>query len=394
MEIQRTRYLGDIRAVTGKPIVKVLTGMRRVGKSTLLKQIQAQLRIEGIPQAQIISINFEYMEHDTLRDHRMLDEYLKTKMTGNATYYVFLDEVQEVQGFERVVNSLNAKGTAELFITGSNSTLLSGELATYLTGRYYAIEVLPLSFKEMFPQISGSTREEKFSAFLRTGGLPGTLLFNEPTIVRNYLMDIFQSILLRDIVQRFSIRNVDLLKRFMRYVFANTSQLCSASSITRYLKHEGRSLSRETIYQYLDAAKQTYLIHGVPRFDIKGKQLLKTQEKFFVNDPGLRGIFFDNELDIGQMLENVVYLELRRQRYEVCTGKLDEKEIDFIATRGSEKLYVQVSYLLADPATVGREFSPLEAVNDNFPKLVLSLDPVNRSRNGIKHQHIIDFLLT
>ncbi len=394
MYIQRDSYLEMIRSVTGKNIIKVLTGMRRVGKSTILKQVQDQLLSDGVPQDQIISINFELMEYESIRDYRVLDDFITKRMIPGNKYYVFLDEVQEVKGFEKVVNSLHAKGTAELFITGSNSNLLSGELATYLTGRYFSIEILPLSFKEMYPYIPASTREEKFLTFIRTGGMPGILQFEGNSIIKNYLLDMYQSILLRDIVQRHSIRNVDLLKRCMQYIFANSSQLFSAASITRYLKNEGRRLSKETIYQYLDAVKEAFLIHGVPRFEIKGKSVLKTNEKFFVNDLGFRGLFFDNELDIGQALENIVYLNLRRQGHEIFVGKLDDKEIDFIALRGREKLYIQVAYLLAEPSTIKREFYPLEAIDDNYPKMVLSMDPVNRSQNGIIHMNIIDYLLT
>ena len=394
MYIQRDSYLEMIHSVTGKDVIKVLTGMRRVGKSTLLKQIQDQLLSEGVPQQRIISINFELMEYESIRDYRVLDDYISKRMMHGDKYFVFLDEVQEVKGFEKVVNSLHAKGNAELFITGSNSNLLSGELATYLTGRFYSVEILPLSFKEMYPYISASTREEKFLTYIRGGGMPGLLQFDESAIARNYLLDMYQSILLRDIVQRYSIRNVDLLKRFMQYIFDNCSQLFSAVSITKYLKNEGRRLSKETIYQYLDAAKEAFLIHGVSRFDIKGKNVLKTNEKYFVNDLGIRALFFDNELDIGQALENIVYLHLRKQGYEIFVGKLEDKEVDFIAIRGREKFYIQVAYLLAEPATIEREFSPLEAIDDNYPKLVLSMDPVNRSRNGIIHMNIIDYLLT
>lgn len=393
MYIQRDSYLEMIKSVTGKHIIKVLTGMRRVGKSVILKQIQEQLISDGVPQEQIISINFELMEFESIRNYRLLEKYISKQMVSDKKYFIFLDEVQEVKGFEKVVNSLHAKGTAELFITGSNSNLLSGELATYLTGRFYSIEILPLSFKEIYQYIPGSTREEKFLSFVRGGGMPGILQFEENSIVKNYLLDMYQSILLRDIVQRHSIRNVNLLKRFMQYIFANTSQLFSAASITKYLKSEGRNLSKETIYQYLDAAKEAFLIHGVPRFDIKGKNVLKTNEKYFVNDLGFRALFFDNELDIGQALENIVYLHLRKQGQEIFVGKLDDKEIDFIAVRGKEKLYIQVAYLLAEPATIEREFSPLETIDDNYPKMVISMDPVNRSRNGIIHMNIIDYLL-
>jgi predicted AAA+ superfamily ATPase len=393
MYIKRESYLDMIRSVTGMNVIKVLTGMRRVGKSIILKQIQDQLLSDGISQEQIISINFELLEYESIRDYKILNEHINNLMVSTHKYFIFLDEVQEVNGFEKVVNSLHAQGNVELFITGSNSNLLSGELATYLTGRFYSIEILPLSFKEIYPYIPGTTQDEKFLTFIRGGGMPGILQFKEETTIKNYLLDMYQSILLRDIVQRYSIRNVDLLKRFMQYIFANSSQLFSAASITKYLKSEGRQLSKETIYQYLDAAKDAFLIHGAPRFDIKGKAILKTNKKFFVNDLGFRALFFGNELDIGQALENIVYLHLRKKGGEIFVGKLDEKEVDFIVVRGNERIYIQVAYLLAEPDTIEREFSPLEAIDDNFKKMVLSMDPVNRSRNGIIHMNIIDYLL-
>ncbi|HAF86560.1 MAG TPA: ATPase [Sphaerochaeta sp.] len=394
MYIQRTEYLEKIRSVTGKQVIKVLTGMRRVGKSTILKQIQDTLIVTGVPKEQIISINFELLENESITHYKALYEFIQEKMVNDNRYYIFLDEVQVVEGFEKVVNSLHAKDAAELFITGSNSSLLSGELATYLTGRFYSIEILPLSFKEMYDYIPSPTKEEKFLTYIRTGGLPGVLQFPEESTRKNYLLDMYQSILLRDIVQRHGIRNVDLLKRFMHYLIATTSQRFSATSISKYLKHEQRSVSRETIYQYLEYAKQAFLIHGAPRYDIKGKEVFKTNEKYFVNDLGIRGLFFDNEQDIAQSLENIVYLHLRKNGYGILIGELETKEIDFIATRGTEKLYIQVAYLLADPTTIEREFSPLEAIDDNYPKLVLSLDPVGRSRNGILHRNIIDYLLS
>jgi hypothetical protein len=393
MYIQRDGYLEEILSVTGKQVITVLTGMRRVGKSTILKQIQERLVADGVSEDKIIHINFELLEYESIKHYKTLYEYIHNRLVSNERYYVFLDEIQEVDGFEKVINSLHAEDAAELFITGSNSSLLSGELASYLTGRFYSIEILPLSFKEMYDFIPFAERKEKFFAYMKTGGLPGTLQFNSETTIRNYLLDLYQSLLLRDIVQRYAIRNVDLLKRFIQYLFENTGQLFSAVSISKFMKNEQRKLSTETIYQYLDYAKQAFLIHGVPRYDVKGKHILKTNEKTFVNDIGLRSLFFDNELDIGQTLENIVYLHLRRNGYDVYVGKLGTKEIDFIATRSSEKIYIQVAYLLAEKSTIEREFNPLEAIPDNYPKMVLSLDPVNRSRNGIIHMNIIDYLL-
>jgi predicted AAA+ superfamily ATPase len=396
--IKREKYLEEIRKVMGKQVIKVLLGMRRVGKSTLLLQIQEELLNQGVEKDQIISLNFEWLEFEALKEYKALHEYIELKQVKGKKTYVFLDEVQEVDGFEKVVNSLNAKGDTEVFITGSNSKLLSGELATYLTGRFYTIEVLPLSYKEVYEGFSSvkeglPTREDVFLEYLRTGGMPGKFQFEEERTAKNYLMDMYQSILLRDIVKRYNVRDVDLLQRFMSYLINNIGQIFSAVTITSYLKNEGRKLSKETIYNYIEAAKTTYLVHGVPRYNIKGKELMKTNEKYFINDLGIRTLYFDNEKDIGQVLENIVYLELRRRGYEIYVGKFDDKEVDFIVRDGDTTKYIQVTYLLAEETTIEREFSVLEAIDDNFPKIVISMDKVNRSRNGIEHKNIIDFLL-
>ena len=393
MFIKRTYYLEKIESVIGKQVIKVLLGMRRVGKSTLLLQVQDLLIEQGVSKEQIISINFEWLQFEPIKDYLKLNEFIRGKMVNDKKYYIFLDEVQEVNGFEKVVNSLNAEGIAEVFITGSNSKLLSGELATYLTGRIYSIEVLPLSFSEMLLANGELTKEELFLEYVNTGGMPGTLQFDEPDTCKNYLMDMYQSILLRDIVKRYNIRDIELLQRLMMYLLNNVSQIFSAVTITKYLKSEGRKLSKETIYNYVAAAKGAFLIHGVERYNIKGKEIFKTNEKYFINDLGFRAIYFNNEQDIGQALENIVYLELRRRGYEIYVGKFDSQEVDFIAVKGSFKMYVQVAYLLAEASTIEREFSVLEAIADNHPKFVLSMDKVDRSRNGIRHKNIIDFLL-
>ncbi len=393
MLIKRSYYLDKIQPVLGKQVIKVLLGMRRVGKSTLMLQIQDLLIEQGVSKDQIISINFEWMQFELIKDHLKLNEFIRGKMVNDKKYYIFLDEVQEVDGFEKVVNSLNAEGIAEVFITGSNSKLLSGELATYLTGRFYSIEVLPLSFSEMILTDDKFSREDLFIQYLNTGGMPGTLQFGEYETSRNYLMDMYQSILLGDIVKRHNIRDIELLQRFMMYLLNNVSQIFSAVTITKYLKNEGRKLSKETIYNYIEAAKGAFLIHGVARYNIKGKEIFKTNEKYFINDLGLRSLYFNNERDIGQTLENIVYLELRRRGYDIYVGKFGSQEIDFIAVKGAFKMYVQVAYLLAEPSNMERKFSVLEAIADNHPKVVLSMDKVDRSRNGISHKNIIDFLL-
>ena len=391
MDIIRKQYLKEVDSVLGVPVIKVITGMRRVGKSTLLKQIQEMLIEKGVSPQHIISINFEWLEFEEQKDYKKLNQYIEEEIRNKEKYYVFLDEIQEVDGFEKVVNSLHSKGTCEIFITGSNSTLLSGELATYLTGRYYMIEVMPLSFHEIFQE--SISKEDAFMDYVRMGGLPGRLQFQTETTEKNYISDMYQAILLRDIVKRNNIRDVKLFQRFMLFLIQNVGQIFSAGRITDFLKNEGRKLSRETIYNYIEAAKNAYLIHGVPRYNIKGKDVLKTNEKYFVNDLGFRSLYFNNEKDIGQALENIVYLELRRRGYEIQVGKFEEKEVDFVIQKGSSKSYIQVAYYLAEEATIEREFSVLRNIEDNYPKLVLSMDRVNRSMDGIEHRNIIDFLL-
>jgi predicted AAA+ superfamily ATPase len=391
LDIIRKQYLKEVDSVLGVPVIKVITGMRRVGKSTLLKQIQEMLIEKGVSPQHIISINFEWLEFEEQKDYKKLNRYIEEKIRNEGKHYVFLDEIQEVDGFEKVVNSLHSKGTCEIFITGSNSTLLSGELATYLTGRYYMIEVMPLSFHEIFQE--SISKEDAFMDYVRMGGLPGRLQFQTETTEKNYISDMYQAILLRDIVKRNNIRDVELFQRFMLFLIQNVGQIFSAGRITDFLKNEGRKLSRETIYNYIEAAKNAYLIHGVPRYNIKGKDVLKTNEKYFVNDLGFRSLYYNNEKDIGQALENIVYLELRRRGYEIQVGKFEEKEVDFVIQKGSSKSYIQVAYYLAEEATIEREFSVLRNIEDNYPKLVLSMDRVNRSMDGIEHRNIIDFLL-
>lgn len=391
MMIKREKYLREIEKVLNRQVIKVLLGMRRVGKSILLSQIQDLLIENGVQSDQIISINFEWLEFEHLKEYSILNEYIANKMKKYDKYYVFLDEVQEVESFEKVVNSLNSKGKAEVFITGSNSRLLSSELATYLSGRYYTIEVLPLSYKEILN--GNASTMNTLIDYINYGGMPGRFIFDDVMTEKNYLLDMYQSIVLKDIVQRYNIRDVELFQRFMLYLIKNIGQIFSANTITKYLKSEGRKLSKETIYNYLDAAKSVFLVHGVKRYNIKGKELMKTNEKFFINDLGLRCLYFNNESDIGQSLENIVYLELRRRGYEVYVGKLGVKEVDFIAVKSNEKKYIQVTYLLAEESTIEREFSVLESIDDNFEKLVISMDSINHSRNGINHINIVDFLL-
>lgn len=391
--IRRDDYIHALKPMFNDPLIKVITGMRRVGKSTLLKQIQEELLATGVNPDHLIEMNFELFAFRDCLTAEGVHRFISDRIKDKEMHYVFLDEIQEVEGFEKAINSLVLELPVDLYITGSNSNLLSGELATYLTGRYFTLEVFPLSFKEIMSGMDPSTREEAFVEYMRYGGLPSLLRFKGGDIKTQYLEDMLSSILLKDIVKRYEIRDVDLFERFLRYVFQNISQIFSAQRITDFLKSEGRSLSKETIYHYLAASRNAYLLHSAPRFDIKGKQLMKTSEKYFLNDLGLRGIEFDNEADIGQSLENIVYLELLRRGYKVSIGVLKDGEVDFVAGKGSRRIYIQVAYLLSSADTIDREFRSLDRIEDNFPKYVLTLDRIRMDRNGVRHVNLIDFLL-
>lgn len=396
--IKRDVYTNKLKPLANDPLIKVITGMRRVGKSTLLLLIQGELKLAGVSDEQFISINFELMDFEAMKTPKSLYDFIGSQIVNNKKYYLFLDEIQEVNGFEKVVNSINLKYDTDIYITGSNSKILSGELATHLTGRYFSIELYPLSFLEIISHQKSSgikaDLEQEFVDYIKYGGLPAIQRFRKKDdLIKGYLEDIYSSILLNDIVARYSIRDVDLLKRFMKYLLHNIGQIFSAQSIANFMKNESRGLSRETLYNYLDACKNAFLIYGAPRYDIKGKHVLKTREKYYTNDLGIRGLFYDNEADIGQALENIVYLQLMRLGFRVNVGEFGDQEVDFIAERGSEKVYFQVAYLLANTATIEREFTALEKIQDNYPKYILSMDKIKIERKGIKHLNIIDFLL-
>ena len=399
--IRREAYLKKVRPFIGTPIVKVLTGMRRCGKTVMLELIKEELLQSGIPSSRMFSINFESMADPSIRS---LDQtYMRIKAAASGTagrLYLFLDEVQELEGWEKLVNSCLLDFDIEIFITGSNAKMLSGELATCLGGRYIEIKVYPFSFKEALEcsKDSGKPVDEAgvFRRYLVMGGMP--FLYNhalDAQSARQYLGDIFDSIILKDIAQRNRIRDMDQLRRLVLFIVANVGNTFSASSIMQYLKNEKRSLSSETIYNYIRYCQEACLLHLVPREDVIGKKLLNFQEKIYLTDHGMREtIYGNNERDINQTLENIVYMEMLGRGYEITIGKNGKAEIDFIAEKGNEKLYVQVAYLLSSDDTVEREFSALEKIPDNYPKYVITMDEIDRSRNGIRHMNIRKFLLS
>ncbi len=400
--IGRERYMRQIRDFMDKPVVKIITGMRRSGKSALLELTREELLGRGVPKSNIISINFESLRYEALRDFRALyAEISRRAESVNGMLYVLLDEIQEVESWEKVINSLRVDFNCDIYVTGSNARLLSGELATLLAGRYVEIRVYPLDFQEYLdfaaanPDEAGLSRQEQFADFLRFGGLPGIHQMKwEESRIMQYLQDIYNSVLLKDVIAQNRIRDTALLEGIVLYLMDNIGNPFSAKSISDFLKSQGRKLSTETVYNYLKALENAFLIHKVRRFDIKGRRLLETQEKYYLSDLGLRhAVMGYRDNDIPGVLENTVYLELLRRGWNVHIGKQGVAEVDFVADRTDERLYIQVCYVLT-PENMDREFGPLEAIPDNYEKLVLSTDTLLRiNRGGIRQKNIMDFLL-
>ena len=398
--IKREAYMSRIRPFIGSDLVKVLTGIRRCGKSVMLELIQEEIIASGVDPSQFISINFENMSNASLCTAQALhDEIIGRAAQLSGKVYLFFDEIQEVQDWETCINSFRVELDCDIYITGSNAKLLSGELATYLAGRYVEFVIYPFSFDEfiqlyrtIFPEADVRTC---FNRYLTAGGMPYLAnLRYEETACRQYLQDLFNSVELKDIVQRNKVRDVDMLERIIAYVTANIGTTFSSTAISKYLKSEGRSVSPETVLGYLKACTDAFLFYQVKRQDLRGKKILTVNEKYYVADHGVReAVFGGNQRDINLVLENIVYLELLRRGYVVTVGKVGDKEVDFICESQGNRLYIQVAYLLASEETIQREFGVYERVRDNYPKYVLTLDEFDMSRDGINHRNIRDFLL-
>lgn len=398
--IKREAYMKRIRPFINTDLIKVMTGIRRCGKSVMLELIKQELEASGISSAQFISINFEDMNNAHLQTAEALHhEITKRAAEIDGKAYLFFDEIQEVKDWEKCVNSFRVALDCDIYITGSNAKLLSGELATYLGGRYVEFVIYPFSFREfteLYRTLEPSeSLEGCFRKYLLFGGMPylaNIRYADEPA--KQYLHDLFNSVQLKDIVKRGNIRDVDLLERIVAYVMSNVGNTFSATSLAKFLKSQQRPVAPETILNYIKYCCDAYLFYQVKREDIQGKQILATNEKYYIADHGLReAIFGGNMRDINLVLENIVYLELLRRGYQVTVGKNGEKEIDFLCSKRGEKLYVQVAYLLATQETIDREFEAYNGIRDNFPKYVVSLDEFDMSRDGIKHRNIRDFLL-
>lgn len=397
--IKRETYMNRIRPFMNNDLIKVLTGIRRSGKSVMLELIKEELLSSGVDSKQFISINFEDMRYSNLHTAKALhEEILKRTETIQGKIYLFFDEIQEVADWEKCMNSLRVILDCDIYLTGSNAKLLSGELATYLGGRYVEFMIYPFSYTEFLelyhtvcPEIS---EQQAFQKYMIAGGMPylSNLRYEEEPS-QQYLTDLFNSIQLKDIVKRNKIRDVDLLERIIAYVMANIGTTFSATAIVKFFKNEQRAVSADTILNYIKYCVDAYLFYQVKRQDLQGKQILSTNEKYYIADHGIReAVYGGNMRDINLILENIVYMELLRRGYTVTVGKVKEKEIDFVCEKRNEKLYVQVTYLLASENTVRREFDVYNEIKDNFPKYVVSLDEFDMSRNGIKHMNIRNFL--
>lgn len=400
MKIARPSYIKQIEPYIDKKIIKVLTGIRRSGKSRLLEIVADSIRERGIRESQIINANFESKVDESVRSIEAMIERVKAakKAAGGAKLYLFFDEIQELSGWEKLVNALDIDFDVDLYLTGSNAKMLSSELSTYLGGRYVEIHVYPLSFAEALPSLSarGFDKRAAFFEYVRLGGMP--FIYDSGisgNAVKNYLEDLFNSIVLKDIASRHQIRDIDLLERILSYLSSEVAHSFSPTSLIKYLKNEKRSCGLETIYNYAEFAVESCFLNRVKRYDLVGKELLSTQEKMYLTDHGFREAKLGvNERHIDRILENIVAVELLRRGWSVEVGKFKNLEIDFVATKGKDREYIQVAYLMPDEATLEREFKPLKDMTiDNFPRRVLTLDEVNFSEGGIAHQSLIDWSL-
>lgn len=389
-----------IRPFIETDLIKVMTGIRRCGKSVMLELIKEELIESGVNPAQFISINFEDLNYAHLQTAKALHD----EITGRAAdipgkVYLFFDEIQEVKDWEKCINSLRVNLDCDIYITGSNARLLSSELSTYLGGRYVKFIIYPFSFAEFLelyrPIAPDESIQRCFQKYLISGGMPYLAHIRyEDAPSKLYLHDLFNSVQLKDIVTRNKIRDVDLLERIITYVIANVGTTFSATSLAKFLKSENRTIAPETILNYIKYCCDAFLFYQVKREDLQGKQILASNEKYYIADHGIReAVFGGNMRDINLILENIVYLELLRRNYKVTVGRTGNKEIDFVCDKRGEKLYVQVTYLLASDETIQREFGAYDHIRDNYPKYVVSLDEFDMSRNGIKHRNIRDFLL-
>lgn len=391
--VKRKQYLEKLKKLKDLQIIKVVTGFRRCGKSTLLTQFEEYLKECGVESSQIISINFEKIEFEHLQNYKAMYDYVVERLHPEKTTYIFLDEVQLVEDYQKAVDSLFVRDKVDLYITGSNARMLSGELATLLSGRYVEIEMLPLSFAEYYELVGGDKRDA-WKRYFTNGGLPYTAYINDEDILHDYLLGIYNTVLLKDVVERKKIQDIPLLRSVVKFLFDNIGNIVSSKKISDSLVSYGRKTTSVTVENYIESLSEAYVVYKAERYDVKGKQHLKSLEKYYAVDMGLRKLLLGQKnTDIGHILENIVYFELVRRGFEVCIGKVDDLEIDFIAEKDGDKEYYQVSASVLDPNTFEREIEPLRRVHDNYPKYIVTMDEITSNNEGIKQINVIDFLL-
>ena len=392
--IERKEYLDFLIKLKDQHIIKVVTGIRRCGKSTLFELYKSYLLNNGVDSPQIIDINFEDPKYFELEDWKVLYDYIDSRLLSKKMNYIFLDEIQNVTNFEKVVNGLFIKKNVDLYITGSNSYMLSSELATYLTGRYMQIHMLPLSFKEYMASSLDKNELKNYENYIEFGGFPYiTNLNNDNTLIRNYLDGIYNTVLMKDVVSRGKINDTMILESLVKFIFDNIDNLVSTKKISDTLKSHGRSNSVNTIENYLSCLLDSYIIYKISRYDIRGRKYLKTGDKYYVCDLGLRNYLLGEVRDRGSILENLIFLELKRRGYQIYIGKNDDKEVDFVVKNEDGLKYIQVSESVRDKVTLEREISALDSIEDHYPKYLITLDYDKANYNGIKQISAIDFLL-
>ncbi len=397
MIVERKEYLNKLIAWKDKQIIKIVTGVRRCGKSMLLELYQNYLKEHGIEVEQIIAINFEDLDYEELTDYKKLYNYLKSHLTENKMTYIFLDEIQNVENFPKVLDSLYIKDNVDIYVTGSNAYMLSSEIATVISGRYVQIEMLPLSFRE-YMESTGNMNDRgiKYAEYLQNSSFPYTLeLKNQPNEIREYLEGIYNTIVVKDIVNRKKITDTAMLKSLLQFVFDNIGNPLSPKKIADTMTSAGRKIDTRTVERYLEAFCESYIIYKAKRYDIKGKQYLKTLDKYYIVDIGMRYMLLGSrQVDAGHILENVVYLELLRRGYEVFVGKIDSFEVDFVAQDHKGIIYFQVALTIHDENTLKRELRPLQAIQDHYPKIILTMDEEPEEQyDGIRRINARDWLL-
>ena len=399
--IIREKYLAKIRPFYDVDLIKVITGIRRSGKSVILTQIIDEIKNKKVDDKHIIYINFESKEYSFIKNDDDLYKYVKDKITDDKKYYLFFDEIQNIENWELAVNSFKSdyKENVSIFITGSNSDLLSGELATHIAGRYVSFKVFPFSFEEVCTLRKNTNKnkyelEIDFEDYMTWGGMPQRFIFDNEEQIRTYLTDVYNSIVVKDIVERFNVKDIDLFNRILEYILTTPAQTFSAENLAKYFEAENRSVAKNTLYNYLEYMNKAFLINKVDRYDVRGKRILNGKYKYYLTDLGLGRVLDISKKDqIGAYIENIVYNELLYRGYDVKIGLLENGEINFIALKDGKKEYYQVCYILSGDDVINREFNAYKKIDDNYPKYVISMDKLDQSRDGIIHKNIIEWLL-